>query len=65
MAGTDTSTCSGKVTLLVEHKSRGKDLDRAPGQAFDYFQGQLCPNVYLKAGLPETVADLWTMSELL
>ncbi len=28
-----------KGTLLVEHKSRGKDLDRALGQAFDYFQG--------------------------
>lgn len=26
-------------TLLVEHKSRGKDLDRARGQAFDYFSG--------------------------
>ncbi len=25
--------------LLVEHKSRGKDLDRARGQAFDYFSG--------------------------
>jgi len=25
--------------LLVEHKSRGKDLDRAKGQAFDYFSG--------------------------
>lgn len=25
--------------LLVEHKSRGKDLDRATGQAFDYFSG--------------------------
>ena len=28
-----------KGTLLVEHKSRGKDLDRAKGQAFDYFAG--------------------------
>ena len=28
-----------KGTLLVEHKSRGKDLDRAKGQAFDYFSG--------------------------
>ncbi len=26
-------------TLLVEHKSRGKNLDRARGQAFDYFTG--------------------------
>lgn len=25
--------------LLVEHKSRGKDLDRARGQAFNYFSG--------------------------
>ncbi|WP_428538050.1 DNA methyltransferase [Rhodopila sp.] len=25
--------------LLVEHKSLGKDLDRARGQAFDYFSG--------------------------
>ncbi len=25
--------------LLVEHKSRGKDLDRATTQAFDYFPG--------------------------
>jgi len=25
--------------LLVEHKSRGKDLERAKGQAFDYFSG--------------------------
>lgn len=28
-----------KGLLLVEHKSRGKDLDRAKGQAFDYFSG--------------------------
>jgi hypothetical protein len=28
-----------KGTLLVEHKSRGKDLNRALGQAFDYFYG--------------------------
>jgi len=28
-----------KGTLLVEHKSRGRDLDRAKGQAFDYFVG--------------------------
>lgn len=28
-----------KGTLLVEHKSRGKDLDRAFGQALDYFPG--------------------------
>ena len=28
-----------KGTLLVEHKSAGKDLDRAKGQAFDYFSG--------------------------
>jgi hypothetical protein len=28
-----------KGTLLVEHKSRGKDLDRAYGQALDYFPG--------------------------
>lgn len=26
-------------TLVVEHKSRGKDLDRAYGQAMDYFPG--------------------------
>jgi hypothetical protein len=26
-------------TLLVEHKSRGKNLDRAFGQALDYFPG--------------------------
>lgn len=26
-------------TLLVEHKSRGKDLDRAEHQAFEYFSG--------------------------
>lgn len=28
-----------KGVLLVEHKSRGKDLDRAARQAFDYFCG--------------------------
>jgi hypothetical protein len=28
-----------KGILLVEHKSRGKDLDRAARQAFDYFPG--------------------------
>ena len=28
-----------KGILLVEHKSRGKDLDRAYGQARDYFPG--------------------------
>jgi len=28
-----------KGVLLVEHKSRGKDLDRAATQAFDYFPG--------------------------
>jgi hypothetical protein len=28
-----------KGTLLVEHKSRGKDLDRAFGRALDYFPG--------------------------
>ena len=28
-----------KGVLLVEHKSRGKDLDRAAKQAFDYFLG--------------------------
>jgi hypothetical protein len=28
-----------KGQLLVEHKSRGKDLDRAYGQAVDYFPG--------------------------
>ena len=28
-----------KGILLVEHKSRGKDLDRALGQARDYFPG--------------------------
>jgi len=28
-----------KGVLLVEHKSRGKDLDRAARQAFDYFPG--------------------------
>lgn len=28
-----------KGRLLVEHKSRGKDLDRAYGQAVDYFEG--------------------------
>jgi hypothetical protein len=28
-----------KGTLLVEHKSRGKDLDRAYTQALDYFSG--------------------------
>lgn len=28
-----------KGVLLVEHKSRGKSLDRAKGQAFDYFAG--------------------------
>jgi len=28
-----------KGVLLVEHKSRGKDLDRAKEQAFDYFAG--------------------------
>lgn len=28
-----------KGKLLVEHKSRGKNLDRAKGQAFDYFDG--------------------------
>lgn len=28
-----------KGVLLVEHKSRGKDLDRAAKQAFDYFPG--------------------------
>ncbi len=28
-----------KGVLLVEHKSKGKDLDRAKGQAFDYFSG--------------------------
>lgn len=28
-----------KGTLLVEHKSRGKNLDRAAHQAFDYFPG--------------------------
>ncbi len=28
-----------KGLLLVEHKSRGKDLDRAARQAFDYFPG--------------------------
>ena len=28
-----------KGVLLVEHKSRGKDLDRASGQALDYFSG--------------------------
>lgn len=28
-----------KGTLLVEHKSLGKDLDRAESQAFDYFPG--------------------------
>lgn len=32
-----------KGVLLVEHKSRGKDLERAARQAFDYFPG-------LKAG---------------
>jgi hypothetical protein len=28
-----------KGVLLIEHKSRGKDLDRAGTQAFDYFPG--------------------------
>ena len=28
-----------KGVLLVEHKSRGKDLDRALGQALEYFPG--------------------------
>jgi len=28
-----------KGVLLIEHKSRGKDLDRAYGQALDYFPG--------------------------
>ncbi len=28
-----------KGTVLVEHKSRGEDLDRAAGQARDYFPG--------------------------
>ena len=28
-----------KGTLLIEHKSRGRDLDRAKGQAFEYFSG--------------------------
>ena len=28
-----------KGTLLVEHKSRGKDLDKAYSQALDYFSG--------------------------
>jgi len=28
-----------KGVLLVEHKSKGKDLDRAGSQAFDYFPG--------------------------
>ncbi len=28
-----------KGVLFVEHKSRGKDLDRAAGQAFDHFPG--------------------------
>jgi len=28
-----------KGTLLVEHKSKGKDLDKAYGQALDYFPG--------------------------
>ncbi len=28
-----------KGVLLIEHKSRGKDLNRATGQAFDYFPG--------------------------
>lgn len=30
-----------KGTLLVEHKSRGRDLDRAGQQARDYFPGLL------------------------
>ena len=28
-----------KGTLLVEHKSKGKDLDKAYSQALDYFSG--------------------------
>ncbi|HXQ34426.1 MAG TPA: type IIL restriction-modification enzyme MmeI, partial [Anaerolineales bacterium] len=28
-----------KSTLLVEHKSRGEDLEKAYGQALDYFPG--------------------------
>lgn len=32
-------TCCGRGVLLVEHKSRGRDLDRAHKQARDYFHG--------------------------
>lgn len=34
-----------KGVLLVEHKSRGKDLDRAHGQARDYFHGLTDPEL--------------------
>ncbi|MCK5904312.1 MAG: class I SAM-dependent DNA methyltransferase, partial [Gammaproteobacteria bacterium] len=39
-----------KGMLLVEHKSRGKSLDKAKSQAFDYFQ-----NIKRKADLPRYV----------
>ena len=32
-------TCFGREQLLVEHKSKGKDLDKAYTQALDYFPG--------------------------
>lgn len=38
-----------KGVLLIEHKSRGKDLERAKQQAFDYF-----PNL-TEADLPQYV----------
>ena len=38
-AGTGFIDLLWKGVLLVEHKSRGKDLDRAARQAFDYFPG--------------------------
>ena len=40
-----------KGRLLVEHKSRGKDLDRAYAQAVDYFEGIAGATCPLRAGL--------------
>lgn len=57
-----------KGTLLIEHKSRGKDLDRAHQQALDYFPGlkdrDLPRHVLVSDFARFRITDLETGSEI-
>jgi len=52
-----------KGHLLVEHKSKGRDLDKAYSQALDYFSGlkerDICPNMCLCLILNGSGSMIW------